>query len=293
VFERHGVVPVYLADYPVVAQDAGRAPLRELLADGRCDVGAQLHPWVTPPFTEIVGDSNSYASNLPVVTELEKARRLTDALGETFGRHPLIYRTGRFGVGLRSADVLKRLGYVADSSVAPCWPSAQLRRHPAFWAGALAPYWVDREKTLMEIPVSAALVGRLAVRHGGRLAPMLFKPAAQRMRLSGIAARFGLLERIRLTPEGMTIEEAKRLTRAMFAQGHRIFVLTYHSPSLEPGNTPYVRTAEQREAFLRWLDEFYAFFREEIGGRSATWREVRFGHQPEPATEFRSLAVVS
>ena len=293
VFERHGVVPVYLADYPVVAQDAGRAPLRELLAGGLCDVGAQLHPWVTPPFTEIVGDDNSYAGNLPVVTELEKARRLTDALAETFGQHPLIYRTGRFGVGLRSADVLKRLGYAADSSVAPCWPPGLLRHHPEFWSGSLAPYWVDRERSLMEIPVSASLVGRLSGRLGGRLAPVLFHPRAQRMRLSGIAAKLGLLERIRLTPEGMTIEEAKRLVRAMYAAGHRVFVLTYHSPSLEPGNTPYVRTPAQREAFLRWLDEFYAFFREEIGGRSATWREVRFGAEPAARVAPRRLAVVS
>ena len=28
VFERYGVVPTYLVDYPVVSQDAGRAPLR-------------------------------------------------------------------------------------------------------------------------------------------------------------------------------------------------------------------------------------------------------------------------
>ncbi len=277
VFERHGVVPVYLTDYPVVAQDAGRAPLRELHQGGLCDVGAQLHPWVTPPFTEVVGDDTSYAGNLPVTTELAKAQRLTEALAEAFGRHPLIYRTGRFGVGLRSADILKRLGYVADSSVAACWPPGAQRQPEEFWRGSLAPYWVDRERSLMEIPVSAALVGRLARRHGGWLAPALFHPSSQRLRLSGVASRLGLLERIRLTPEGMTIDEAKRLTRAMFAAGHRVFVLTYHSPSLEPGNTPYVRDLAQREALLRWLDEFYAFFSEEMGGRSGTWREVRFG----------------
>ena len=293
VFERHGVVPVYLTDYPVVAQDAGRAPLRELLDSGLCDVGAQLHPWVTPPFTEIIGDDNSYAGSLPVATEFEKARHLTDALAQTFGQHPLIYRTGRFGVGLRTADILKRLGYVADSSVAPCWPQGALRQYPEFWRGALAPYWVDHERSLMEIPVSAGLVGHLAGRCGGHLAPLLFHPAAQRLRISGMAAKLGLLERIRLTPEGMTIEEAKRLTRAMFANGQRVFVLTYHSPSLEPGNTPYVRTMAQREEFLRWLDAFYSFFREEMGGRNSTWREVRFGTAAVAAMPARSMASVS
>ena len=277
VFERHGVVPVYLADHPVATQDAGRAPLRELLASRVCDVGAQLHPWVTPPFTEALGDANSFAGNLPTELELAKARCLTEALSEAFDERPTIYRTGRFGVGLRTGDILKRLGYLADSSIAPCWPPPALQREAAAWAGTPGPYWLDRDKSLMEIPVSAALVGALAGRLGTRLAPWLFHPQAQRAHLPGVAARLGLLERIRLTPEGMTITEAKRLTRALLAQGQRVFVLTYHSPSLEPGNTPYVRTEAERERFLAWLDEYYAFFREEIGGRAASWREVRFG----------------
>lgn len=277
VFERHGVVPVYLADHPVATQEAGRGPLREFLRDGACDVGAQLHPWVTPPFTETVGNDNSFAGNLPPETELAKARALTEALSDAFGMRPLIYRTGRFGVGPRTGDVLKRLGYVADSSASPCWPPAMLRQSADAWKAAPGPYWVDRERTLMEIPVSAALVGRLQGRAAERLAPLLFHPRARPLHLAGMAARLGVLERIRLTPEGMTLEEAKRLTRALRAGGQRVFVLTYHSPSLEPGNTPYVRDTAQRDRFLAWLDEYYSFFREEIGGRNATWQEVRYG----------------
>lgn len=285
VFERHGVVPVYLADYPVVAQDDGRAPLREFLRGGHCDIGAQLHPWVTPPFTEALEAGNSFAGNLPVAIELAKARALTEALGETFGQHPLIYRTGRFGVGPRTADILKHLGYAADSSIAPCWPPLMARGDAEAWRSSQAPHWVDRDRTLMEIPVTAALVGRLDGPLGRRLAPMLFHPAAERLRLPGLAARLRLMERIRLTPEGMTLEEAKRLTRALHAAGQRVFVLTYHSPSLVPGNTPYVRTPRERDAFLAWLDGYYSFFREEIGGRSASWREIRYPAQDVPQRE--------
>ncbi len=282
VFERHGVVPVYLADHPVVAQDDGRAPLQELLRGRHCEIGAQLHPWVTPPFTEAMEPGNSFAGNLPVAIEVAKARTLTEALGATFGQHPLIYRTGRFGVGPRTADILKHLGYAADSSVAACWPPGMARGDAEAWRSGQAPYWVDRDRTLMEIPVTAALVGRLDGRLGRRLAPLLFHPAAERLRLPGLAARMGLMERIRLTPEGMTLEEAKRLTRALHAAGQRVFVLTYHSPSLVPGNTPYVRTLAEREAFLAWLDGYYSFFREEIGGRSASWREIRYPAEAAP-----------
>lgn len=282
VFERHGVVPLYLVDYPVATQDAGRAPLRELLASGACEIGAQMHPWVTPPFAEEVNERNSYAGNLPVDLELAKARCLTDTLAEAFGTVPRIYRTGRFGAGPRTADILKSLGYMADSSVTPHWPPGGVAGGPAGnWAFSARPYWADRDRTLVEIPVSAALVGRLAGTRAERLAPLLFGPTGQRLHMGGALARLGLLERIRLSPEGMTLEEAKRLTRHMLAHGHRVFVLTYHSPSLAPGNTPYVRDAAQLERFLGWLDAFYAFFREEAGGRFGSWREVR-GSQPAP-----------
>ena len=34
----------------------------------------------------------------------------------------------------------------------------------------------------------------------------------------------------------------RRLTRALLARGQRTFVLSLHSPSVVPGNTPYVRS---------------------------------------------------
>lgn len=283
VFSRHGVTPLYMSDYPVVTQDAGRGPLRELLQDGLCDIGAQMHPWVTPPFAEDVSERNSYAGNLPVALELAKARHLTEVITESLGITPRIYRTGRYGFGPRTADILKSLGYLADSSLAPCWPTPARHDDPSAWASAPGPYWVDKDRTLMEIPVSAALVGRLAGFGEERLASIAFHPRWRRHRMAGALSRLGMLERIRLTPEGMTVAEAKRLVHHMLVQGHRVFTLTYHSPSLEPGNTPYVRDLAQRDRFLDWLDEFYTFFREEVGGRSATWRDVRFGTHPAPA----------
>ena len=277
IFERHGVVPLYLADYPVAVQDRGAAPLRELHMSGLCDIGAHMHPWVTPPFEEAVNEANSFAGHLPAPLEYEKLRLLTEALAEAFGSAPRIYRAGRFGAGPRTADVLLRLGYLADSSISACWPTPALREEAGIWLGSAAPYWLDRDRTLLEIPVSARVVGRLAGRPARLLAPTLYRPGRARSLLAGAAARLGLLERIRLTPEGMTLAEAQRLVRAMLAQGQRSFVLTYHAPSLLPGNTPYVRNIAERDRFLAWLDAFYGFFREEIGGRSATWRELRFG----------------
>jgi hypothetical protein len=95
------------------------------------------------------------------------------------------------------------------------------------------------------------------------------------LHVPGILARLGLVERIKLTPEGISFEEQRRLTRALLRKGYRVFSLTYHSPSLAPGNTPYVRSDADLRGFLERIDRYLKFFIEEVGGRPATPFEVK------------------
>ena len=273
VFERYGVIPTYLVDFPVASQDEGREPLRELLESGQCEIGAQLHPWVTPPFVEVISSRNSYPGNLPMVVEYDKLLALTNMLEEAFGIRPRIYRAGRCGFGPNTAEILRHLGYLVDSSIMPYWNYVP-QSGPDFRAFGAEPFWIDRDRTVLEMPISVALVGR-AARLGQSVSYGLFNRVSERAGLTAAVARLGLIERIRLTPEGIAIDEAKRLVRQMIADRHRVFVLTYHSPSLEPGGTPYVQNREDLVHFLAWLEEFYDFFTKEIGGRCVSWRDVR------------------
>src|SRR6185437_7074269 len=84
------------------------------------------------------------------------------------------------------------------------------------------------------------------------------------------------LERAKLTPEGTRLSEAKRLTRRLLRDyQHRVFVLSYHSPSLDPGHTPYVRTQRDLQAFLAWIEGYLDFFLNEIGGYATTPDVIR------------------
>jgi glycosyltransferase involved in cell wall biosynthesis len=289
IFERYGVVPAYMVDFPVASQDEGRGPLRELVQSGLCDIGAQLHPWVTPPYVEYVSSHNSYVGNLPPALEFAKVQRLTEELQAAFGVAPRIFRAGRYGVGPNTGRVLAHFGYQADCSVIPYWDFGG-QGGPDFWDMTARPFWIDPDRTLLELPVSAALVGRGAhmPRH---LKATLFGRKSEWTGLPSVLARLGLLERIKLTPEGITIEEAKRLARVMVDAGHKVFVMTYHTPSLEPGNTPYVRTQRDLETFLRWLEEFYDYFTTELGGAVSTWQSVRTALRDErPLEAARPLA---
>ncbi len=112
-------------------------------------------------------------------------------------------------------------------------------------------------------------------RLGGDVHDALVSPIGRTLKGPAIAARLRVLDRIRLTPEGSTLEEGKRLTRAMLAEGHRVFVVSYHTPSLVPGHTPYVKTRQDLNVFLRWLDGYCDFFMSEALGVPSTPGAVR------------------
>jgi len=264
VFDRHGVVPTYVIDYPVASSDPARAVLRRFAEEGRCEIGAHLHPWVNPPAGAPVDSFHSYPGNLPPAFEREKLAVLTARIEEGFGKAPTIYKAGRYGIGPATDGILAALGYRIDVSVVPHFDFSG-QAGPDFTALPAGPFVTAAG--VMALPLSVHFTGGLA-RFGAHIYPPLSARWGRRLRLPAIAARGGLLERLRLSPEGHTLADMIRQTRAALAAGERLFMLTYHSSSLLPGAAPYVRSAGDRERFLGALDGYIAFFLNECGGRA-------------------------
>jgi hypothetical protein len=271
IFDRFSIHPTYMVDYPVSSRKEGYSFVRDLLDQGRCEIGAHLQPWDTPPFIETINEYNSYAGNLPPAVEREKLLRLGEAIERNIGVHPRVYRAGRYGVGHATSRILDELGYEIDVSVKP---RTDLRPWvgPDFTQCGVNPYWCGPGSRLLEIPLTIAFTG-LAATHG--LALYQVASRAGQYHVPGVLARLHILDRITLTPEGVSLGEMRRLTRAMWRRGHRIFCFNYHSPSLAVGNTPYVRSAADLRAFLRRMEQYFEFFMGEIGGRPATPFEVK------------------
>jgi glycosyltransferase involved in cell wall biosynthesis len=273
VFDRFGIVPTYFVTYPIVTEPDGYAFLAECLKAGKCRIGAQLHPWVTPPYEEVVNAYNSFAGNLPEALERDKLSTLTEAIAARFGQRPVAYRAGRYGVGPNTVKTLAALGYRVDSSVVPEF-SYHATGGPTFFGRQTTPYWLDPERRVLELPLTSTYIGRLSSGDWRHLANGLFENDARHALARSLMARTGLMERIRLTPEGTNVSDAKRLVRALLKRGTRTFTLSYHTPSLLPGNTPYVRSRADRDRFIGWFEEFYDFFLGEIGGVPATVEDV-------------------
>lgn len=251
--EGAGVVPIYLVDYPIASSPAACEALRPAIAAGKAEVGVQLHPWVSPPHDEDVSEFNSFAGNLPATLEREKFRRLRDAIEQGFGATPLIYRAGRYGLGPNTASILSDHGIAIDTSVRSRFDYSagggpNYRDHP------VVPWWVDRERGLMELPLTTVYWGLLR-----QFGPWLYPKMWRVPQLRGLLARIGMLERIPLTPEGVTLEEAIRGIDIAIDEDLPLLVFSFHSPSLAPGFTPYVRSESDLDAFYDWWRAVFAY----------------------------------
>ena len=251
--EEIGAHPVYMVDYPV-AQDMRAAEIiGGAVTNGRADIGLQLHSWVTPPFEEVVSDANSFAGNLPPELEEAKFMALLEQVTAAFGQKPLVYRAGRYGLGPNTAGILRRANIPLDTSVRALFDYSaghgpDFSHHPA------SPYWVGDDRRLLELPLTSVYWGMLrqlgsSIQRAQKHIPSFF----------GGLSRTGLLERIALTPEGVTAEEALRGIDIALDSGLPLLVLSFHSPSLAPGHTPYAKNKGDVERLYHWLRTIYAY----------------------------------
>ncbi len=242
-----GCVPTYLVDWPVATNEDSREVLRALLADDACEIGTQLHPWVNPPHDEIVSFRNSYLGNLPRDLQRAKLHALTDQIEAAFGVRPRCYRAGRYGIGPHSAALIEEAGYRLDVSVRSRFDYRD-QQGPNFSDHPIWPWRVGER--LNELPLTTAFTGTL------RRWPGLHGKSI----LNAVLARTGLFDRVPLTPEGVPLAAALTAIDRLLDDGHRLFSLSFHTPTLVPGNTPYVRDATELRRFWAWWDGVFALF---------------------------------
>ena len=244
-FAALGIPLTCMVDYPVATDPAAVDVLRRALADGRTAIGAQLHPWVTPPFDEALSPANSYAGNLAPALEGAKIDALTEALTTAFGRQPLAFRAGRYGLGPATIGFLRERGYRLDTSVRARYDYGADGGPDYRDIGNSAYRWND----LIELPFSTVFTGRLR-----RTGAWLHRAATPLPHGPGALARLGLANRVSLTPEDMPVDEVLHAIEVVVAAGERLLTFSFHSPSLVPGHTPFVRDAADLRRFWAWWD---------------------------------------
>ena len=84
-----------------------------------------------------------------------------------------------------------------------------------------------------------------------------------------------MVERIRLSPEDYNEPEMRRLTHTLLHDGVRVFVFSFHSPSVMPGGTPYVRNQTDLNRFLAKCRRYFDYFKKQLNGVAMTPIDIR------------------
>ncbi len=263
-FAAHGVALTYLVDYPIATSPEAVDVLSGLIEDGRSAIGTQLHPWVNPPFVEEINNINSFTGNLPLELQEAKLAELTDVIAAAFGAPPIAYRAGRYGIGPQTLDLLARHGYRVDTSMRSGYDYS-IENGPDFSG---IPNHAFRAGEMIELPLTTVFTG-----WGRRGGAGLHRALGRFPKGHGSASRLGMMSRVALTPEDMPLAEAEEAVRVALGEGLRLLNFAFHSPSLEPGHTPYVRDAADLAAFFRWWDAIFALL-DRLGAAPASLAEI-------------------
>jgi len=268
IFERYGLKPCYVVDYPVVSNPESAATIRGFVERG-AEVGVHLQPWTTPPLVEPKEGWHAFPGNLSANLERQKLVHLLGEVRRAFGVTPRTYKAGRYGISRASLRTIEELGFDVDLSVAPTFDYGGAGG-PDFSLFGAAPYWFGHARRMLELPTTSGFVGLLRACGTPLWRASEEKGWLGKTRFRGLLDKLGLLSRVRLSPEAYKAEEMIRLTRVLLSQGCRYFTLSFHSSSLQPGFTPYSKTVADTDRILAELEKYLAFFTQELRGQTST-----------------------
>jgi hypothetical protein len=284
--DRYGMKPTYLCTYEVARAEAF-APLVKWQDDGRCEIGAHLHPWTNPPFQTSgavhidPSEYPGYPSELLPDRFRAKMIALGQLLRERCGRAPTSYRAGRWGFAPEHIPVLLELGYIVDCSVTPL---IDRRRNQGLRAGGpdfrrapLAPYRLSPDdicapgdSALWEVPVTVVHTSALMRRSAwARTSWSLLK----RVRGAGALQRLFALDPTWFRPyPHMDAKKLLRVYRRARALGVPVIEMMLHSSELMAGASDDFPDAPSIERAFAMLEETLATLAAE-GCRGVTLSE--------------------
>lgn len=269
IFDRYGIKPSYLVSYQVASCDWAVNILSDISSRNRCEVGAHLHPWNTPPLKEVINERNSMLKNLPYELQVEKLKVLTDKIESSFGKKPQSFRAGRWGLGSDTVKALIEYGYTVDSSVTPTISWASCGDGPEYPDVKTVPYWMSvngdgRKKnshnSILEVPATIGF-NRWPFELWQKIYLRLQKVWLRPLRPTEIMHHTRLLRKIWLSPEISSADDMIALSKIMIGNGIQFLNLSFHSTTLLPGRTPFVKNNAELEGFYSRLEKLLDYLK--------------------------------
>jgi len=298
-FDRYGIKPTYLVTYPVVSSSWAVDILSEIRSQNKCEIGTHLHPWNTPPLQETINEKNSMLKNLQYELQLEKLRVLTDKVASAFGTPPRSFRAGRWGLGPETVKALVQCGYVTDTSVTPTISWLQYGDGPEYPDTITEPYWLSADGKrngdhgpILEVPATIGF-NRWPFELYQKIYVHLQKNWLKLLHPAGLMHFTGALRKIWLSPELSSADDMIMLSKIMIKNGMHFLNLSFHTTTLLPGKSPFVKNRQELEQFFMKIEILLEYLVSSAHVTSPTLSEVRSRMEiaaKDPATSGEDLS---
>jgi len=256
-FRKYSIAPTYLVNQPVLENDASVNVIRQLAQDEKCEIGAHLHSWNTPPLSEEEEQGQAtYLSNQSLARKKEKLKNFTKVFQQKLGFLPTSYRAGRYGFCSQSAMILSELGYTIDSSIAPLMDFGA-DNGPNFRGHTLQPFWLKTQchRKLLELPVTIDLVHRFPTQF-----PELYFQIPDWTKIKGVFHRLNFARLLWLRPTTYTVQEMKQLADHVLTRLQiPVINIMFHSSEICPGASPYNTTEQDVKEFFVRLETIFSY----------------------------------
>jgi len=264
-FEKYGARPTYFISYPVATDPKSIDIFKDIAELKKGEIGAHCHPWNTPPFIEKINTQSSMLCNLEPDLQYKKLKSLTDTIKENIGVTPVSFRAGRWGYNSDVAINLFKLGYQTDSSLTPFmnWeifsgPDLSSSPQTPFFFNPERPLEQNKNGSMLQVPVSIGF-NRNCFQLSHQFYSMVEKNKWSKKIFIGGLSRLGILKKYWLSPENSTSEDMVSLIRILQKKGYKYFNFMFHSNSLLPGKTPFVRTSDELNNFIERIETVLAY----------------------------------
>ena len=281
-FDSFEIRPTYLVTYPVLCNVNAVTILKDIMDAGKCEIGMHCHPWNTPPFEEEMTERNSMLCNLSPDLQLRKLTLLHRVIMDTFQIRPVSFRSGRWACSDIVVRQISSLVYRVDSSITAYtdWSEYQ---GPDYSDISPAPFRFSfggiftksSNGSIVEVP---ATVGYLQGNYQlcNAITKFLCRKAVRRLRLRGLLDRLRLVNKVVLSPEISESHKMIGLTRRLMRKNYPLINMHFHSTSLEPGLTQFVRDESEQNRLLDLIRQYLSFVRDKGIGSITLSESVRY-----------------
>jgi hypothetical protein len=245
-----------LATYPVAQDPAAREVLVAWQQERGAEIGVHLHPWNTPPFTDLPDPEPIATAQLPLTLVEAKLKSLVDCLAEKFPEPPRSFRMGRFDWSPGLLKLLPGCGLRVDTSMVPLTFKGD---GPQNFLAPPDPFWLEAPASpgsgLLEAPVTMVPVLKGSAKAVHRLANLLPGKAGR-----ALLSRYRFVGAAGIHPAWFPLGSMRLAATLHKRRGGRVLTLFLHSSELFPGGSPdfpdaaaVSRLVAKLRDFLAWL----------------------------------------